>query len=115
MTFPIAIPDIQIYSGDTFEQSYTFKDTAGEVIDLVAAGYTEWKAQYRPSRDAIEYVDFAVVHTDADEGVVVIKLTHEQTSTISKPGVWDLKAKNGTKWRTFVASNVDVEKSVTHV
>ena len=115
MTFPAAVPDVMIYAGDTYEQTYTFTDSTGDPVDFVAAGYTEWYAQYRTSRDAIEHLDFTVVHTDADEGVIVVKLTHEKTSTITENGVWDLKAKKGTKFRTFITSSVNVTQGVTLV
>lgn len=115
MTYPVAVPDVLIYAGDTYEQTYTFKDTAGDPIDLDAEGWHTWKAQVRPSRDSLDYVDFHVDHSDADQGVIVVSMTAANTSTLSGSGVWDLRAKHSSTIRTFITSRVEITEAVTHV
>lgn len=113
MSFPIPVPDVLIYAGDTFEQTFVFKNPAGEVIDLDAEGWTQWKAQYRCCRDCTDYVDFQVTHTNADEGVITIGLPADQTVNLRKNGYWDLRAKHASVVKTFIASRVEVLRGIT--
>lgn len=115
MSFPVTVPDIQIYAGDTYTQSYTFKDSAGDPIDLDAAGWHSWKAQYRDERYSTEYYEFQVDHSDAENGVIVVSMTADITSKLIENGYWDLHAKHSSTVKTFIASKVEVLEAITHV
>ena len=115
MTYPQTVPLVRIYAGDTYFQSYTFKDSEGAVIDLLDAGWRDWRAQYRPSRLSNEYVEFTVVDNDSPDGVIKVSMTAATTLTLHHNGIWDLEATNendGTV-RTFITSGVDVLHEVT--
>ena len=113
MSFPATSPVVQIYAGDTYEQSYTFKNSSGVAIDLVAAGWDNWKAQYRTSRPAITAYDFTVDDSAADEGIIVVSMPKETTIKLESNGVWDLQATDGDILKTFITSAVEVQKDVT--
>jgi len=113
MSFPATSPVVQIYAGDTYTQTYLFKDSAGDPIDLVDEGWEDWKAQYRTSRPAITAYDFTVNDTDADQGILVVSMSKEDTAKLVYEGVWDLQAVRGAELKTFITSVVEVEKDVT--
>jgi hypothetical protein len=115
VSFPATSPVVQIYAGDTYTQRYIFKDSAGDPIDLVAEGWDEWKAQYRATRPAVDFYDFTVDDTDADEGVIVVSMSKETTKKLTHNGVWDLQASKGAELKTWVTSDVQVEMDVTRV
>jgi hypothetical protein len=111
---PAIVPAWQIYAGDTFEQTYTFKTSAGVVINLVTQGYTSWKSQWRPSRDSASYLDLTVDATSANVGQIVITADADVTRAIDCPGVFDLQAtdSNGVV-RTFITGPVEWVEDVT--
>lgn len=113
MSFPATSPVVQIYAGDTYEQSYTFKSGAGVAIDLVAAGWDDWKAQYRCTRSDPNFYDFDVDDSAADEGIIVVSMPKETTIKLEYNGVWDLQASDGDTLKTFITSAVEVRKDVT--
>jgi len=115
MTFPNAAPELMIYAGDTFSQQFVFLDSEGEPIDLLDAGWQNWKAQYRETRYATEFDEFTVDDSDSPDGSITISMTAEETAKLRERGVWDLQATNefDDSVRTFVTSFVYVEKDVT--
>lgn len=84
--------DLEIYKGETWEQSFKFSRKVGQIkqpIDL--SGYTV-KSQIRPADNSpILTAEFTVSREDA-EGLVYIALTSEQTASLPV-GIqaWDLK------------------------
>lgn len=112
MAFPTTVPELMIYAGDTYTQQFIFLDSEGDPIDLNAAGWDDWEAQYRRYRDSHEHVSFTVDATAAVDGEITINLTAEQTLDLHS-GVWDLQASDGATVRTFVTSSVYVQRDVT--
>lgn len=116
MTFPNAAPELMIYAGDTFSQQFIFLDSVtGDPIDLLDAGWLDWKAEYRTDRYATNFIAFDVDSSDSPDGSITVSMTAEVTATIHERGVWDLQATNefDDRVRTFVTSFVYVEKDVT--
>lgn len=113
--FPVGVPTLEIYRGDSFSQSYVLKDAVtGDPRDLSAEGWSGWIAQWRPFVDSDETVDFTVDVSDVAEGRVGIALSAAQTAGLRR-GVWDLQASQGSVVRTWLSGNVDFVKDVTHV
>ena len=111
MAFPTNVGTLSVYAGDTFSQTFTFKED-DEAINLVTAGWTSWTAQYRRNPDSTTAVSFAVDTTDAATGEITISLTATQTGTL-EAGVFDLQATQGSVVRTWVRGGLNVTRDVT--
>jgi hypothetical protein len=114
MTFPVIIPNIKVYQGDTFTASYVFNDkTTGLPINLVTAGWASWTAQWRPSSTSTDVVNFTVDATYASTGRIIVTATPVNTRLV-KDGVWDLQAtQSGTVVRTWIRGRVEGIGDVT--
>jgi hypothetical protein len=114
MTFPVIIPNIKVYQGDTFTASYVFNDkTTGLPINLVAAGWASWIAQWRPTEASTEVVNFTVDATYASTGRIIVTASTVNTRLI-KDGIWDLQAtQSGTVVRTWIRGRVESIGDVT--
>ena len=113
--FPIKIPAIKIYRGDSFSQTYIFKNKeTNQPKNLVTEGWTNWVAQWRPEIDSDIVVSFSVTTTGASSGQILVSLSALQTSDMKK-GFWDLQATQNSTIRTWLAGKVDFEKDVTDV
>ena len=113
MTFPVTVPNIKVYQGDTFTASYVFKNkTTGVSLDLVDEGWSNWVAQWRPSGPSSEVVSFVVDDTYASDGRIIV--TAPPTSTrLVKDGVWDLQATRDSEVKTWVRGRVEGIGDVT--
>lgn len=113
--FPVSVPTLEVYRGDSFSQSFVFKDaTTGAVRNLVSEGWGSWVAQWRPFVGSAELVAFAVDTTQASTGRVGVALTAVQTAGLRR-GVWDLQASQGSVVRTWLAGDVSFSEDVTRV
>jgi len=111
MAFPTNVGTLDVYAGDTFSQTFTFKED-DVAIDLPDEGWGSWTAQYRRNPDSTTAISFAVDTTDAATGQITISLTATQTGTL-EPGVFDLQATQGFVVRTWVRGGLNVTKDVT--
>lgn len=86
-------------------------------IDLVAEGWTGWKAQWRPRQKSEEFVELEVDDADAADGVIVVTFTSEMVRDISalgSKGVWDLQAhQTPGEPHTFLAGDTTWRLGVT--
>lgn len=113
--FPIKVPVIKLYRGDSFSQTYVFKNNINNTPkNLVQEGWSNWKAQWRPEVDSETVVDFLVNTTNASNGEILISLTAAQTAIMRK-GIWDLQATQNLIIRTWLSGKVEFEKDVTNV
>lgn len=113
--FPIKIPAIKIYRGDSFSQTYIFKNKeTNQPKNLVTEGWTNWVAQWRPELDSEILVSFSVDASLANSGQITVSLSATQTSDM-KRGFWDLQATQNSTIRTWLAGKVEFEKDVTDV
>jgi len=113
--FPIKIPAIKIYRGDSFSQTYIFKNKeTNQPKNLITEGWTNWVAQWRPEIDSDVFVSFSVTTTNASSGQISVSLSALQTSTMKK-GFWDLQASQNSTKRTWLAGKVEFVKDVTDV
>lgn len=113
--FPIKIPAIKIYRGDSFSQTYVFKNsTTNQPKNLVQEGWTNWVAQWKPEVDADIIVNFTVDASNASTGQILVSLTPQQTQVLRR-GVWDLQANQNSVVRTWLVGKVEFEKDVTNV
>lgn len=111
MSFPTNVGTLSVYAGDTFSQTFTFKED-DVAIDLVDAGWGSWTAQYRKNASSTTAVSFAVDASSAASGQITITLSAAQTATLES-GVFDLQATQGSVVRTWVAGGLNVRKDVT--
>lgn len=114
MTFPVTVPNIKVYQGDTFTASYIFNDPTTDLpINLVSEGWGTWTAQWRPTATSTEYVNFTVDATYASTGRIIVRANPTATRNI-KDGVWDLQAiRNTTEVRTWLRGRVEGYGDVT--
>jgi hypothetical protein len=113
MSFPIVVPTATPYRGDTFVMSYVFK--SGDPltpIDFVDEGWDDWKAQFRTSEDATDFIEFTIDDAEADQGRINLSMTATQTVDLTN-GVWDLQATRGAELRTWIRGNLKVIEDVT--
>lgn len=111
MSFPTNVGTLSVYAGDTFSQTFTFKED-GEAIDLVDAGWSAWTSQYRKNANSTTAVSFTVDASAAASGQITISLSAAQTANLDS-GVFDLQATQGSLVRTWIAGGLSVTKDVT--
>jgi hypothetical protein len=115
MSFPVDIPALPIYRGDTFSQTFVIK-VAGEIRDLVADGWTDWVSSWRPYPDADEVIVLSVDDSLANVSSLIISASSADTRLMGRAGVWDLQASRGAEIRTWLRGEFSpYEKDVTDV
>ena len=113
--FPVRVPTLHIYRGDTFTAGFVIKDSStGLPRNLLSEGWTGWVAQFRPYAGSTESVSFTVDTSALNVGKVGVSLSAMQTSKLGT-GVWDLQASQGETVRTWLAGDVDFSTDITHV
>jgi hypothetical protein len=113
MSFPTNVGTLNVYAGDTFSQTFTFKED-DEAINLATAGWSNWVAQYRKTAHSTTSVSFTVNASAAANGQITISLSPSQTAALES-GVFDLQATQGQLVRTWVAGTIVLTKDVTRV
>lgn len=114
MAFPLIVPTLKVYIGDTFSASYVLKEgSPAEAIDLDADSWTNWTAKFRTYPTATASVSFTVDTSDAANGRIVVSLTATQTAAMTKNGYWDLQSTRGSEVKTWIRGKVLVMKDVT--
>ena len=111
MAFPTNVGTLSVYAGDTFSQTFTFKED-DEAIDLVEAGWSAWTAQYRKNANSTTAVSFTVDASVAVNGQITISLSAAQTANLDS-GVFDLQATQGSLVRTWLTGGISWFKDVT--
>lgn len=98
MSAPISAPGIvapiALYGGDDWQMVLTITD-AGVGVDLVAAGWSGWRAQWRPDAGSDTMLPFGVSTVGAASGVLALSMTSAQVGAMGGDGVWDLEALDG--------------------
>lgn len=105
--FPPRVPALELYAGDSFQETVRFRDQ-GAPVDLSA--WTDWKAEWR-SGDRIEV--FGVDTTQLASGFVTLMLEPSQTRGMEPAGTWDLQAVRGSEVRTWCAGSTTWRIDVT--
>jgi hypothetical protein len=83
-------------------------------INLVAEGWGNWTAQWRPNDSSSDHIDFEVDDSQASQGRIGIFLS-AANSLLVKNGVWDLQATRGEEVKTWIRGEVTHMKDVTRV
>lgn len=91
MPGPGILPADQIYAGDDWSRILTIKQDDA-AVDLVAAGWTAWTAQWRTDPGTASKIDLSVDDSAAASGQITVSLTGAQTESMGGNGVWDLQA-----------------------
>jgi hypothetical protein len=113
--------DLKLYGGDGVELEINVSN--GSISPLPLTG--DVAAQIRSSRvNPAAIADFAVDLTDADDGVIVVSLTGEQTAALHGDppverytGVWDVQwtPESGRSPVTLVQGAVESSLDVTRI
>lgn len=101
---PGIVPAEALYAGDDWSRSFTIKQS-GTAVDLVAAGWSAWAAQWRASAGTAANLVMTVDATHASTGVLVLALTGAQTEQMAGPGGWDLQGTIGGKTSTILVGS----------
>lgn len=119
MTFPAEGIEfiVPVYRGDSLTRSFRFRDeTTQAVLNLTAAGWVSWRAQWRPAEDWPEFVELTVDTSQAAAGIVSVSATGAQTQTM-RAGIWDLQATRTvtgtTEIRTWIRGTTTHKGDVT--
>lgn len=81
-------------------------DTAGVPVEIRANGVAEdltgrtYRAQIRRSVNATTAYDVTVDTTEAEDGILILRMDPEVTATLTGDFVWDLEEDNGGTIRT---------------
>lgn len=111
---PTLIEPVEIYAGDTAQwPTFTMKNSDLQPINLVAEGWTDWEAQWRPTIDSDSEMTLQVDTSRAQFGEIAITASATQTRTMGASGVWDLQAKRGAEVKTWVRGKTKYTKDVT--
>lgn len=105
--------NLRLYSGDTFERSLQFTDSAGTAIDIT--GWT-FLAQIRESPGAdLVLKAFNVTVTDAANGNLDITLSASDVADLEAGRLlsWDLQRTTGSSVRTYIRGSVKVDTDVS--
>lgn len=112
MSGPGIVPAEKIYGGDGWSRTLTISQ-GGTPVDLTA-GWSGWKAQWRPTAAARTAIDITIDTTDAASGVLRLSLTGAQTGSMGGDGVWDLQATpTGGEPVTWVRQQTTWQQDVT--
>lgn len=101
--------DIELYQGDSFDVSISFKQTDGTPVDLTG---TEIKAKI-VAADGGTAPASQFDSTGSNLAGGVVRLVIDDTSAFSGSYNWDLQLKQGTKQRTYIGGIVTVTGDIT--
>ena len=83
-------------------------------VDLVAAGFKNWRAQFRPERGSGQKVDLTVDDSRADEGRIAVSASSAKTQDMGGSGLFDLICDDGAGEPVpWVEGRLDWEQGVT--
>jgi hypothetical protein len=111
-SFPVTVPDLAIYSGDTFSQTYRIV-TDGVPVNLVTAGWASWSAKWRPYQGAT-VITLMVDSSQAAAGYITIGASPAQTALMNGPGLWDIQALQGATVRTWLRGKTQFTGDITN-
>jgi hypothetical protein len=109
--------DLVLYAGDGVGLRFLCKDPTGAPIDVTGGVRAHIRADRSSEAPIIE--QFAVSMVDAYLGLIVLKLTGEQTQNLAEPsgkfvGVWDLEwDASEDEPRTLVQGRLECVADVT--
>ena len=102
--------DLRAYRGDDFAVRFHFRyaDDTPVVLDGT------WRAQIRLRHDDPAGLDeFEVDATEQTAGIVWLRLTADQTTTLAQRTVWDLEDVGGPGTRTWFSGGLYIGSDVT--
>jgi hypothetical protein len=104
--------DLDVYRGDDFAHTVTFKDVNGAVINVSSRSFSSQLRRY-PDTSVIA-ATFGVDMTNATTGVVVFTLADTVTSDLDPgPYVYDVQQTDSGTVTTMLAGDVTVAADVT--
>jgi hypothetical protein len=102
--------DLRAYRGDDFAARFNFRYADDRPVVLAGT----WRAQIRRRHDdATPLGTFAVDATEQAVGIVWLRLTAAQTTTLPQRTVWDLEDTAGPGVRTWFSGGLYIGGDVT--
>lgn len=95
---PAQLPPITIKAGDAWDGfRFRVKDDQdpAQPIDLPAAGWTDWRCQFRPSPGSGQFVELTVDDSDAANGWIGVSATGAMTQQMGGDGGFDVQCLRG--------------------
>lgn len=117
--FPAAVPDVEIYAGDTFEWPKFRITTDGAPIDLTV--WDEWRARWRPAPGSASEVELSIDFTEAADGYLSILAPADTTRAMQNLakrmwdgfGYWDVQASKDGIVRTWLRGRTTNREDIT--
>lgn len=111
---PVTVDTVEVYAGDTVDwPTYTLKTSDGTIRNLVAEGWTNWAAQWRPTPDATSDVVLDLDESRLSEGIIRITASAVDTRAMQANGVWDIQAERNGEVKTFLRGKTKWVQDVT--
>lgn len=106
----VEVTAVDVYGNDTLTIEYRFRDGSNVPVDVSAYTFT---SQWRASAAEPASIPFTVDQTNRAAGVVILSMTGEQTASMRRGGVFDLKGTAGATIRTFLRCTTNWTQGVT--
>jgi hypothetical protein len=108
------VPTVAIYAGDSaLWPVYTIKTPENTARDLAAEGWNNWKAQWRAAEGSDIAIELTVDASRANEGMIILSATAEQTAAMGGAGVFDIQSARGSEVKTWVRGKTKYTKDIT--
>lgn len=102
--------DIELYQGDSFDVSISFKQSNGTPVDLSGVSI---KARIVASEGGTPAPIATFDTSGSNLAGGIVKLAIDDTSGFNGTYSWDLQLKEGTKQRTYIGGVITVTGDIT--
>lgn len=110
MSYPVTVPNWDVYGGDTFSQTYQITDSvSGAPINLSA--WNTWLATWKPTLG--NPITLTVSTSNLSTGFFTVIASSAQTRTMDGPGIWDVQAVNSGVTRTWLTGKTNFTHEVS--
>lgn len=114
MAVPVIEEPFEVYAGDAWAQTFTFK--IGDPLELEdLSGGSSWLCHWRVKDTEDTFIVLDVDTSDAAEGAITVSATGEQTRAMGGKGVSDVQAVFGGLPRTLIRFSTTWKRDVTRV
>lgn len=111
---PVTVDTVEVYAGDDVSwPTYTFKTGDGTRRDLVAEGWGNWHAQWRPTPESPSEVTLSVNEAVLSNGIIAISVSSIGSRAMKTNGVWDVQAERNGEVHTFLRGKTKWIQDVT--
>jgi hypothetical protein len=110
---PSTVPVVNVYGGDTFDQTYLFKaGTPPVAINFVTEGWSNWLCECKPHDDTDAVFPITVDVSQASTGRITLTGTAAQTADF-RSGTFDLQASKGATVKTWIRGTIEWTEDIS--